>query len=135
MRLDMYAYSAPANLIGDNQINVNAALFEEGKPKEDVNTNFAYWGEFYALHDWMHTLYCSKGGDGDFNCQQVRLMDEDLDALKAMAEGKKLKPVCGFFFGNDEYFTDEDKEEVLEFVKKAKAELSVDRAVIYDSWW
>ncbi len=136
MGLDMYAYSAPTKLLGDAQINCGKLLYtDDGKPKEDVNTDFAYWRKFSALHDWMHTLYENKGGTGDFNCQQVRLMPEDIDNLEIAAKIKTLRPVAGFFFGNDEGFTDEDRDDVLLFVNSARGAFACNHAVIYDSWW
>ena len=132
MGLDMYAYTAPIKLVEDKQTNVQDCVFADGLPMEGVNTEFAYWRKFSALHAWMHSLYESKGGTGDFNCQQVRLMPEDLDKLEAAAKAKDLMPVAGYFFGNDESFTDED---VLDFVVNARTAIADGQAVIYDSWW
>jgi len=132
----MYAYSAPAKLIGDAQINMGSKLrTKNGNQKKGVNTDFAYWRKFSALHSWMHDLYTSKGGTGDFNCQQVRLMPEDIDELEKAAKDKKLSPVSGFFFGHDTEFTNEDRNKVLEFVAKCRGAFSCGHVVIYDSWW
>ena len=135
MGLDQYAYTAPKELVGDAQINMAACLYEGSKSKEGVNTDFVYWRKFSALHAWMQSLYESKGGEGDFNCQQVRLMPEDLDALQKAANNKELTPVAGFFWGHDEGFDEDDRDTVLDFVNKARSEIAADRAVIYDSWW
>ena len=137
MGLDQYAYSAPAKLLGDVQINMQSLLFNKRtkKPKKGIKTDFAYWRKFSALHAWMRELYADKGGTGEFNCQQVRLMPEDVDALEKAAQAKDLHPVSGFFFGNDDGFTDEDQKEVLEFVTKCYEAFAQGDAVIYDSWW
>ena len=136
MGLDMFAYSVPAKLVGDSQINMTHKFYrKDNKPKCGVNTNFAYWRKFSALHTWMQILYETKGGTGDFNCQQVRLMPEDIDDLEEAAKTKSLRPVSGFFFGYSDTFSDEDKDDVLEFVDKCRKAFKAKQAVIYDSWW
>lgn len=136
MGLDMYAYTAPAELVGDAQVDVNDRLFFDGHPVEGVDTDFAYWRKFNHLHGWMEKLYRHKGGKSeDFNCNTVRLMPEDLDVLESMASMKALAPTAGFFFGGQEEFNDEDKSEVLEFVKRARSAIAEGKVVIYDSWW
>ena len=100
------------------------------------NGDFAYWRKFNHLHGWMEQLYRKKGGSHDsFNCTTVRLNAEDLDRLESMAAMKALVPTEGFFFGGQELFDDNDKQEVLEFVKKARNALNDGKAVFYDSWW
>ena len=136
MGLDMYAYTAPAELVGDEQVDMNDRLFSEGKPVAGVDTDFAYWRKFNHLHGWMEKLYRSKGGESaDFNCNTVRLMPADLDRLEAMASMKVLAPTAGFFFGGQEEFNDEDKQEVLDFIAKARQAIADGKAVVYDSWW
>jgi len=136
MGLDMYAYTAPVELVGDQQVDVNDKLFKDGNAVEGVDTDFAYWRKFNNLHGWMESLYRSKGGTGaDFNCNTVRLMPEDLDRLESLASLKALPPTEGFFFGGQEEFDDDDKANVLEFVKKARQAISEGKAVFYDSWW
>ena len=96
---------------------------------------FAYWRKFNALHGWMHRLYESKGGEGEFNCDTVRLNPEDIDELEKAAMEKSLSPVPGFFFGSQEEFNDEDREEVLNFCSKCRSAFSEGKAVFYNSWW
>jgi hypothetical protein len=138
MGLDQYAYRINAGILNDDdQIDLNKKIY----PTDDtvhvgVDRDFAYWRKFNALHGWMEQLYRSKGGTKEFNCTTVRLMLEDIARLESMALAKALVPVAGFFFGDsDSPFSDEDKEEVLEFVSKAKKALAVGDAVVYDSWW
>jgi hypothetical protein len=136
MGLDMYAYTAPAELVGDQQVDINDALFDEGKAREGVDSNFAYWRKFNHLHGWMERLYREKGGTREsFNCTTVRLMPEDLDALHAAASDKSLTPTAGFFFGGDEAFDDDDQFTVLDFVQKARMAIEEGKAVVYDCWW
>jgi hypothetical protein len=136
MGLDMYAYTCDANAVGDQQVDIKI-YNEDGKALlSGFDREFAYWRKFNHLHGWMFQLYRKKSGQGaDFNCNTVRLMPEDIDILESMAKLKALPSTQGFFFGADEPFSDEDKEEVLEFVFKCRTAFSEGKAVIYDSWW
>ena len=170
MGLDMYAYSIQADLIGDEQVDIEAgeialnaigfhpATDEELSRMTDeqrktywqnrdaamlkmqadgiYNGDFAYWRKFNHLHGWMEQLYRKKGGTAEsFNCVSVRLNPEDLDRLESMAAIKALPPTEGFFFGSTKPFSDEDKQEVLDFVKKARNAINDGKAVLYSSWW
>ena len=97
--------------------------------------DFAYWRNFNALHGWMQRLYESKGGEGGFNCDTVRLNPEDIDELEKAAMNKALSPVPGFFFGAQTEFDDEDQKDVLEFCSKCRSAFSEGKAVFYNSWW
>ena len=97
--------------------------------------DFAYWRKFNALHGWMKDLYERKGGEGEFNCDTVRLNPEDINELEEAAKNKLLAPVPGFFFGSQDEFNDEDREEVLEFCSKCRLAFSEGKAVFYNSWW
>ena len=91
--------------------------------------------KFNHLHGWMEHLYRSKGGTGDFNCNTVRLEPNNIDALESLAKLKALAPTAGFFFGGNEPFSDEDRDEVLEFINKCRTAFKENNAVFYDSWW
>jgi hypothetical protein len=65
----------------------------------------------------------------------VRVDPEDLDVLESMARLKALAPHDEFFFGESALFNDKDKEEVLEFVQKARDAIAQGKAVFYDSCW
>lgn len=98
--------------------------------------DFAYWRKFNILHGWMAQLYRSKGGtDPDFNCNTVRIELDDLDRLESCAKLGAMMPVPGFFFGSDEPFNEDDKQEVLGFVQRARDAIANGMAVYYDSWW
>jgi len=136
MGLDMYAYTCDADEIGDQQVDFK--LWDEnGTPLvASINREFAYWRKFNHLHGWMEKLYRQKGGSSpDFNCNTVRLMPEDIDVLESLATLKALPATRGFFFGENSPFSDEDKEEVLDFVRKSRNAFSEEKAIIYDSWW
>lgn len=105
------------------------------KERKLVNSEFAYWRKFNHLHGWMDLLYAKKSGTKEFNCTTVRLMPADLDRLEALASMKALAPTQGFFFGDYEPFDDEDRTEVLDFIKKARKAIEDGYAILYDSWW
>jgi hypothetical protein len=130
----MYAYTIPADKLGDKQVDLNDQLFEDGQTREGVDRSFAYWRKFNNLHAWMSKLYFNKGGSSlDFNCNTVRLMPADLDRL--WNEARDLAPASGFFWGDQEPMTDEDVQEVRDFVTRARAAIAEGKAVVYDSWW
>lgn len=134
MGLDMYAYTAPREMVGDAEVDVNDMLFADGSAKEGVNTDFKYWRKFNNLHGWMQRLYQSKGGESDsFNCNTVVLNEQDLERLES--DASSLEPTGGFFFGSENAMSQDDIDEVLSFVTDARAAIAEGMVVIYDSWW
>ena len=133
----MYAYRIKAGVLSpEDQVDFNEKLSKDGKHLPEV-TQLAYWRKFNALHGWMGRLYRSKGGTSpDFNCDTVKLEQQDIEVLESLALAKALVPVAGFFFGDSTTpFSDEDREDVLKFVMQAKQVLADGDAVAYDSWW
>lgn len=94
-----------------------------------------YWRKHNALQGWMENLWESRGGTGDFNCQDVYLNEEDLDKLEADVKAQKLPETSGFFYGPDSRFDKKQMEDDLEFIKKARKALKEDKYVVYSSWW
>ena len=138
MGLDMYAYAAARagqdrewwdGAEMDQQIKEYVNL-KVAKPKE-----IAYWRKHPNLHGWMRQLWESRGNSGDFNGDELELTWKDLDQLEqdirtgAMADINER----GFFFGNP---SDNDyREQDLEFIKAARAELFMGLRVFYNSSW
>lgn len=93
----------------------------------------AYWRKHPNLHGWMRELWVAKGYDGDFNGDELELTWEDLDALEYDIQNGELPRTTGFFFGNDSdnYYREQD----LEFIRKARAELFTGLKVFYNSSW
>lgn len=84
----------------------------------------------------MHKLYAAKGGkDEEFNCNSVSLESEDLNQLEADAIAKTLTPTEGFFFGPSNPFSDDNRDEILEFIKVARRAIAKGLVVVYYSWW
>jgi len=128
MGLDQYAYTAAKEGDWDN------------------SRELTYWRKHPNLQGWMERLWMSKnrpnGSSGQeddwgsgFNGVELELTWDDLDQLeKDIQTGvvANLQTV-GFFFGNasDDYYREQD----LEFVKKAKAEIFTGLRVFYNSSW
>ena len=140
MGLDMYAFRARVD--ADRPMPDVDARFTDRDERTDDNGNplfemvdaeFYYWRKHPDLHGWMEKLYRTKGGeDPSFNCNSVRLMAEDLDALEAAIKNTALPHTTGFFFGES---TPEDRDDDLEFIGRARAAIAEGDAVYYDSWW
>ena len=98
------------------------------KPRE-----LAYWRKHPNLHGWMERLWRERGGEGDFNGDELELTAEDLDDLEYDVENNRLPPTSGFFFGEgaDDYYRDSD----LKFIQEARAELFLGLKVFYNSSW
>lgn len=141
MGLDMYAYVA-------NKANQRADFYESSEwdpvAAEFVNhkvqkpREIAYWRKHPNLHGWMADLWQRRvtQGEGDvqdFNGVELELFWEDLDQLEQDILNSRLPSTTGFFFGNeaDDYY----KEQDLQFIKNAKAELFSGLRVFYDSSW
>ena len=133
----MYAYAAAKE--GEQ------AAFDQGS-KWDAEKNdmvnpiapapreIAYWRKHPNLHGWMERLAESKNVEyGSFNGVELELTWEDLDELERAVTHDQLPATRGFFFGDgaDDFY----KEQDLEFVKKARAELFMGLKVFYNSSW
>ena len=135
----MYAYSA-------NKAGAQTEYWENSniidgevvstctKPKE-----LMYWRKHPNLHGWMERLWEEKGrpdaeSDAEmFNGVELELDWTDIENLEADILADNLPGTSGFFFGDDsdEYYKQQD----LEFVKQAKADLFLGLKVYYNSSW
>ena len=99
----------------------------------DDTIELAYWRKHPNLQGWMQELYYEKGGEGEFNCVDVELTLEDLDALEATLDEEELPETVGFFFGGnaDDHYAEADRE----FIVQARAALKQGYKVFYSSWW
>jgi len=91
----------------------------------------------------MENLWLGKGGEGDFNCVDLDLTMQDINALEGAIKTKTLPQTGGFFFGNDSYEDVDPNSNVpyydyptdIAFIKKAKKALKAGKKVSYWSWW
>jgi hypothetical protein len=92
-----------------------------------------YWRKHPDLHGWMEDLYYRKGGAAEhFNCVNLLLTEDDLDALEADIHANNLSPTSGFFFGETD---GSDTEDDLQFIAKAREAIAAGATVFYSSWW
>ena len=114
---------------------------EDGNEKEvveyynewDDTIQLAEWRKHPNLQGWMTDLYYEKGGEDEFNCVELELTLEDLDALEATLDEEELPETVGFFFGTDssDYYAEADRE----FIVQARAAIKQGYTVVYSSWW
>jgi len=99
----------------------------------DDTIELAEWRKHPNLQGWMENLWYEKGGEGEFNCVELELTLEDLDALEATLDEEALPETAGFFFGGnaDDHYAEADRE----FIVQARAAIKQGYKVIYSSWW
>jgi len=115
---------------------------EEGNYESE---ELAYWRKHPHLQGFMENLWEQKGRPNanessdenpfgsEFNCVDLELTLEDIDALEASVKGDELPETGGFFFGDDS--SDYYKESDLEFCVNARKALADGQTVVYSSWW
>jgi hypothetical protein len=125
MGLDMYAYAAARA----NQ----SQEFWQGADSVEKPREIAYWRKHPALHGWFRREWESEGNSGEFNGDELEITWDMLERLEYDIREGDLPETRGFFFGDDasEYYRDQD----LEFVKNARAELFMGLKVFYNSSW
>lgn len=127
MGLDMYAFSLPKD---DDRPCVDFDLDDIG---DEERRRLHYWRKHPNLHGWMAGRYYEKGGsDDDFNVNTVELTAADINALERAILGKTLPQTTGFFFGET---TGEERDDDLEFIRKAREEFAKGRTIAYYAWW
>ena len=128
MGLDMYVWAIDPKKVKRLE-DIGAEFKKNAEPEE-----LFYWRKHHDLHGYFENLYRERGGDDEFNCVKLRLYETDLDNLEQDVINKKLPETTGFFFG-DQPVTDEDVENDLLFIAKARQSIKEGKAVFYDSWW
>ena len=115
-----------------DQDGVEKEGFEEYLEWDDT-IELASWRKHPNLQGWMEELWYEKGGEGEFNCVELELTLEDLDALESTLDEEALPETAGFFFGNnaDDHYAEADRE----FIVQARAAIKKGYTVVYSSWW
>lgn len=135
MGLDMYAYAATR--AGQSREFWDQAEFDaetrEYKSPVEKPREIAYWRKHPNLHGWFEEEWRSQGNEGDFNGDELEITWDMLERLEYDILEGNLPPTRGFFFGDnsDDYYRDQD----LEFIKNARAELFLGLKVFYNSSW
>lgn len=129
MGLDQYAYSAArAGQWDDYNAEWDQPERSVAQPRE-----LAYWRKHPNLHGWFRALWNEKGNSGSFNGDELELNWDDLDRLEQAVRSGELPGTEGFFFGNDR--DAEYRDQDLEFIRQARAEIFVGLRVFYNSSW
>ena len=141
MGLDQYAYVAAK--AGQQTEFYDTAVYDENikayaNPNVPKPREIAYWRKHPNLQGWMDQLWRRKGCESDvlgdsFNGVELELTWEDLDELERAVTHGQLPATKGFFFGDesDDYYREQD----LEFIRNARAELFMGLKVFYNSSW
>lgn len=138
MGLDQYAYVA--NKANQREEYFEGAVWDSATgewkhPTMSEPQEIAYWRKHPNLQGWMEKLYHAKGGNGDFNGDELELTWEDIDMLEHDIKAGVLAKMNteGFFFGKpaDHHY----KEQDLKFCQDAKAELFLGLKIFYNSSW
>lgn len=136
MGLDMYAYVAARagqqdEFYEGSELDKESGEYVNAKVSKPIE--IAYWRKHPNLHGWMEQLYRERGGEGDFNGDELELFREDIDSLEQAVLDGDLPATSGFFFGDaaDDYYREQD----LEFIKEARAQLFLGLKVFYNSSW
>lgn len=140
MGLDQYAYIAAraqqredywAGVIPKKNPVHGESHYENPSVSEPVE--IAYWRKHPNLHGWMEQLFRARGGEGDFNGDELELTWADIDQLEQDVLAGTLPSTQGFFFGSDS--DDHYKHADLEFCRRARTELFMGFKVFYNSSW
>ena len=99
----------------------------------DDTIELATWRKHPNVRGWMQNLYYEKGGGEEFNCVDLELTLDDLNALEATLDEEELPETIGFFFGSnaDDHYAEADRE----FIVQARAAIKQGYTVVYSSWW
>jgi len=124
------------------------AFVRNPKAKSKRGHEIYYWRKHNRLHGWMGSLWKEKGCpnpnkelDGiakefsDFNCVELVLTLDDINALEKAIRNRKLPETHGFFFGSDSYGNEYLEKRDLKFIEIAKRFIKKGYEVFYDSWW
>ena len=106
---------------------------DEGYTYYEDSMELACWRKHPNLQGCMEVLYHEKGGEQEFNCVDLELTLEDLNALEESLDDESLPETAGFFFGGnaDDHYAEADRE----FIGQARAAIKQGYTVVYSSWW
>ena len=91
------------------------------------------WRKHNALEGWMQSLWVTKGGKGEFNCEVMELDVHDIKQLEALVVNDELPETIGFFLGGDSRHSEYQKEKDLAFIKDAYKILAEGKKIYYSS--
>ena len=110
------------------------AFAKENRISDEVQ-EFSYWRKHANLNEWMTQLAVSRGvvkNAIEFNCVDLVLSPEDIDALEKVVTEDALPHGEGFFWGASH---PEDAKTDREFIANARKAFADGHQVIYSCWW
>jgi len=128
MGLDQFAYKTKVK--PSKSVDFQVEVYKDEVEREEIH----YWRKHPNLQGFMERLYHKKGGESEFNCRPVELTQKDIDRLAQSILDGKLPETLGYFFGQS-CGNEEEKNDDLEFCKKASEAIKEGYTVFYDSWW
>ena len=140
MGLDQYAYAASRAgqydefwETSESLVNTTDGHAEYVSRTVERPREIAYWRKHPGLQGFFRAEWESQGNEGDFNCVELEITWDMLERLEYDVIHGELPETRGFFFGDDssEYYREQD----LEFIKNARAELFMGLKVFYNSSW
>jgi hypothetical protein len=141
MGLDQYAHtiSKRGQTLRDEMLTLKTdderRAFHKAHGLSNEVTEVAYWRKHADLNEWMTQLAVRKGVVTEafkFNCVDLVLTPEDIDALEATIKESALPHGEGFFWGKS---TDEDRESDIAFIATARKAFAEGHQLIYSCWW
>jgi hypothetical protein len=141
MGLDQYAHTISkrgqalrADMLRLPTNEERKAFAEETRISDEVQ-EFCYWRKHADLNEWMTQLAVTRGvvkNAVEFNCTDLVLTLEDIDALEKTLKEDALPHGEGFFWGQS---TDADRENDQRFIAHARKAFAEGQQVIYSCWW
>ncbi|RPG64306.1 MAG: hypothetical protein CBC02_009175 [Flavobacteriaceae bacterium TMED42] len=136
MGLDQYAYARDPRIERD----------EEDEDDWGGDVHIMDWRKHNRLQGYMEQIWLEQGGEygeswGDgFNGKEVKLGNDEINALEEVINNRDLPETSGFFFGNDSYEDYENEDwgylkSDLEFISEARRLISEGFEVYYNSSW
>ena len=99
----------------------------------EERTTIQTWRKHPNLQGWIENLWRERGGEGEFNCEDVELSEIDLLKLQDDVMKFLLPETTGFFYG--ESCDKENMTTDLQFIDDALKNIKNGYRVVYDSWW
>lgn len=118
-------------------LDCNVLARDKNATEEAESTELWYGRKTNEIHGWMEQqwrLLNPEKADEVFNCEDLTLTPELLDALEAAAANKTLEATSGFYFGGANG-DEEVAADVQELVGSARKAISDGLHVFYTSWW
>jgi len=132
MGLDQFAYKIPK--VSKIENNKDVEFLKEMSLIETEPEEIHYWRKHPNIQGLMEEIWLSKGNEGKFNCEKVYLSLEDIEGIEEKIKNSDLPETSGFFFGRSSG-GEEEKEDDLAFIQKAKNAIDEGYDIFYSSWW